>query len=177
MESVREALSQEYRTKKKPDLPKEEPERYEWEDKLDPTMDDIREKFAREEEFNDQKAGGTFEINNTNPIFYVKGNEMAADSISPFHNDFAVVKCNGQEGFIDKNGELLSGKFFKKCDDFEDGWGLVINNEGKRNYINADAEFLLPYWVSRASTFMNGEAIVVDNGERYKIDTQGNKIE
>lgn len=173
-ESIEEIINQEYRTKK-PVEPKEEGP--EWMKGIELSMDDIKEKFAGEEEYNDNTAGGKYEINPSNPIFYVNGREMPAQSITPFHNDFATVKCNGQEGFIDKDGELLGSKFYRKCDDFEDGWGLVINDENKRNYVNKDGKYLLPTWVSRASSFMGGQAIVINNGERYTIDTQGNRME
>ena len=175
-ESMEEMLSQEYRTKKiqEPQPEEEEPE---WMKGLELTMDDVKAMFAEEPDYNDNNAGGDYEIDNANPIFYVNGKEMQADSITPFHNDFAIVKCNGQQGYIDKDGELLGGKFYSRCDDFEDGWGLVSDETGKRNYVNKDGEYLLPNWVTRASSFMNGEAMVMDNGQRYKIDTQGNIIE
>ena len=150
------------------------PEEYDWMKGLEMSMDDVKKKFSTEAGYDDRKAGGDYEINNTNPVFYVNGREMTAQSISPFHNDFAIVKCNGQQGFIDKDGELLGGKFFAACDDFEDGWGKVKDETGKFNYINAEGEYLLPTWVSRTSGFMGGEAIVMNNGERYKIDTKGN---
>ena len=174
-ESMEEILNQEYRTKKQAEKPVE-PE-YEWMKGLELSMDDVNDKFEEEPEYNDKGAGGDYEINSSDPVFYVNGKEMNANSISPFHNDFAIVKCNGQEGFIDKNGELLGGKFYNRCDDFEDGWGLVVDETGKRNYVNADGKYLLPNWVTRASTFMNGEATVIDNGQMYKIDTQGNIIQ
>jgi hypothetical protein len=172
-ESIEEVLNQEYRVKKAQPEPEE---KYDCMDKLDPTVDDIKEKFADEPEYNDKSAGSDYEVNPDNPVFYVNGKEMSAESITPFHNGFAIVKCNGQQGFIDKDGELVGGKFYARCDDFEDGWGLVVNNEGKRNYVNGQGEYLLDHWVGRASTFMNGEAIVLDNGKRYKIDTQGNVL-
>ena len=175
-ESMEEVLNQEYRTKKNPE-PVEEPEpEPEWMKGLEVTMDDVKAMFDQGPKYDDSKAGGDYEIDNENPVFYVNGKEITADSISPFHNDFAIVKCNGQQGFIDKNGELLGGKFYTRCDDFEDGWGLVVDETGKRNYVNARGEYLLPNWVTRASSFMNGEAMVMDNGNRYKIDTQGNVI-
>ena len=164
---------EEYRTKKKVEEPQE---KYDWEGGLEMTMDDLKDKFAEPEEYNDKKAGGKYEINPSNPSFFVNGKEMPAESISQFHNDFAIVKCNGQQGFIDKDGELLGGKFYSRCDDFEDGWGLVINSDGKRNYVNADGNYLLPVWVDRASSFMNGEAMVKNGGSMYKIDPQGNVI-
>lgn len=176
-ESMEEVLNQEYRTKKNPEQTKGSEEEPEWLKGLEVTMDDVRAMFDQGPKYDDSKAGGDFEIDNENPVFYVNGKEMSADSISPFHNDFAVVKCNGQQGFIDKDGELLGGKFYSRCDDFEDGWGLVVDETGKRNYVNAEGEFLLPNWVTRASSFMNGEATVMDNGQRYKIDTEGNIIE
>ena len=172
-ESMEEILSQEYRTKKvKPE--ELEDETYAWSGELDPKISDLKKD---NDTFDDRSAGGEYKINQANPTFYVNGEEMDADSISNFHNDFAIVKCNGQEGFINKDGELVGGIFFNRCDDFEDGWGLVVNSDGKRNYINGEGEFLLDNWVGRASSFMNGEAMVINNGQRYKIDTQGNIIE
>lgn len=175
-ESMEEVLNQEYRTKKNPEQTKEPEEEPEWLKGLEVTMDDVRAMFDQGPKYDDSKAGGDFEIDNENPVFYVNGKEMSAESISPFHNDFAIVKCNGQQGFIDKDGELLGGKFYSRCDDFEDGWGLVVDETGKRNFVNAQGEYLLPNWVTRASSFMNGEAMVMDNGNRYKIDPRGNII-
>ena len=173
-ESMEEMLNQEYRIKKKPEKPTE-PE-YEWMKGLELSMDDINDKFEEEPEYNDKKAGGDYEIDPANPVFYVNGKEVTANSITPFHNDFALVKCNGQQGFIDRDGELLGGRLYSRCDDFEDGWGLVVDETGKRNYVNKDGNYLLPNWVTRASTFMNGEAMVMDNGRMYKIDPQGKII-
>ncbi len=136
-------------------------------------MDDIMNKFKGEEEYDDSKAGGDYQIDFENPYFFTKdGKRVDADDIRNFHNDFAIVKKDGKVNYVDSEGVILSDTWFAACNDFEDGFGMVSNGM-KRNFIGSDGNLLLHDWVDRAGDFMGGTAPVIINGERYEVNRYG----
>ena len=127
-----------------------------------------------EEEFDDSQAGGDYQIDPRNPYFIDKsGKEIPADAIGQFHNDFAIVKKDGQVNYINSDGIILSDEWFDACNDFESGFGMVSKNM-KRNFVGSDGQLLLDTWVDRAGDFVGNTAPVIINGQRYTVDRNGN---
>ena len=127
-----------------------------------------------EEEFDDSQAGGDYQIDPRNPYFIDKsGKEVPADAIGQFHNDFAIVKKDGQVNYINSDGVILSDEWFDACNDFESGFGMVSKNM-KRNFVGSDGQLLLDTWVDRAGDFVGNTAPVIINGQRYTVDRNGN---
>ncbi len=146
----------------------------EWEDY---TMDSVNAKFKKTDDFDDKKGSKNFKIEFPYIFTTFFGKEQEADFIEPFHNDFAIVKMNNLYSFIDKNGKQITPEWFSRVDDFENERAVVCKFDSKLyNYIKPDGSFLLPTDVKRASSFMNGEAMVIYNGEMFHIDTNGEII-
>lgn len=151
------------------DLKAEHPE---WEE----SYDDIKAKYETEEEIDDKEGDG-YTIKSPYIFYDVDGTQMQADYIEPFHNDFAIAKMNGRYSFIDKEGKLIVQEWFRAANDFENERAMVKRTNGTSNYLKPDGTFLFPNGVNRCSDFINGVALVINGGRRYKIDVDGNEIE
>lgn len=140
----------------------------------DESMEDILSKYREDDEYDDSMAGGEYKIDKANPYFYTKtGERVDADAIGNFHNDFAIVKKDGQVNYVDCDGKILSDEWFDACNDFEDGFGMV-SKDRKRNFVDSSGNLLLgDNWADRAGDFIGGSAPIIINGERHNVDRNG----
>ena len=95
-----------------------------------------------------------------------------------FSDGFARVKnCDGKYNFIDKDGKLLSDKWFEYVGIFYDGLARVQRKDGKWNFIDRQGNYLTEQWFEWADNFNDGFAKVQRrNGEWYNIDKTGKII-
>jgi hypothetical protein len=140
----------------------------------DESMEDILSKYKEDDEYDDSMAGGEYKIDKADPYFYTKtGERVDADAIGNFHNDFAIVKKDGQVNYVDCDGKILSDEWFDACNDFEDGFGMV-SKDRKRNFVDSSGNLLLgDNWADRAGDFIGGSAPIIINGERHNVDRSG----
>ena len=85
-----------------------------------------------------------------------------------------IRNCERQYNFIDKNGKLLSDKWFEFADIFRDGFSLIQREDGLQNYIDAKGNILSDKWFEWLDYFKGEFARVKRaNGEYNYIDTKG----
>ena len=87
-------------------------------------------------------------------------NEIVLDLLY-FSDGFARIKnCERKYNFIDKQGKLLSEKWFDWAEDFEDGFAVVKNEDYVYNFIDKQGKFLSEKWFEKAFDFNEGFAVV-----------------
>ena len=86
-----------------------------------------------------------------------------------------IINCERKYNFIDKNGKLLSDKWFEFADYFDnDGLALIQREDGLQNYIDANGKLLSDEWFEWLDYFHNEFARIKEaNGEYNYIDKQG----
>lgn len=101
-------------------------------------------------------------------------NEIVLDFLY-FSDGFARIKnCERKYNFIDKQGKLLSEKWFDWADDFKEGFAVVKNEDYVYNFIDKQGKFLSEKWFEKAFDFNEGFAVVEKtNNLRNFIDTKG----
>lgn len=101
-------------------------------------------------------------------------NEIVLDLLY-YSDGFARVKnCDKQYNFIDKDGKLLSDKWFEWAEDFKDGFAVVKNEDYVYNFIDKKGKFLSEKWFEKAFDFNEGFAVVEKTiGLRNYIDKYG----
>ncbi|MBQ6174295.1 MAG: WG repeat-containing protein [Clostridia bacterium] len=57
---------------------------------------------------------------------------------------------------------------------FSEGLAAVQNTERKWGYIDAEGELVIDYQFDEADPFHDGQAIVIINYKKHKVDKQGN---
>lgn len=106
-----------------------------------------------------------------------KGNFLSKKWFSeahPFSEGLARVKINDKTAFIDKNGVVVSDKWYlpEKIEfigDFHDGFARVDINK-YQNYISKSGKILK----KKVRKFKDGKAVVKKDGFFYYINTSGN---
>ena len=74
---------------------------------------------------------------------------------------FARVRREDRKyNYIDKQGKLLSEKWFEWAFDFNDGFAVVKNEDYVYNFINRQGKFLSEQWFEKAFGFNDGFAVV-----------------
>ena len=92
---------------------------------------------------------------------------------------FAVVqrRRDGLRNYIDKNGKILSYKWFNNAHSFKEGFAVVQRSDNLYNFINKDGNYLSNEWFSDVYSFYKGFAQVQrTNSEWTKIDKNGKII-
>lgn len=113
-------------------------------------------------------------INNTGKLI-IPAIYSAAEA---FSEGFAAVKLNGKVLYIDKKGLDAFKKTFAKGSPFTEGLAMVINEEDKIGFINNKGIVVIPFDYTRAYSFSNGIAPVLQTGETIwkTIDTKGKLV-
>lgn len=96
-----------------------------------------------------------------------------------YSEGFAKVqrRIDGLRNYIDKNGKLLSGKWFNDVYYFHTDFAKVQRSDKKYNFINKNGKILSDEWFIDAYSFYKGFAEVYrTNGEQAKIDKTGTLI-
>ena len=87
-------------------------------------------------------------------------NEIVLDLLY-FSDGFARIKnCERKYNFIDKQGKLLSEKWFDWAEDFKDGFAVVKNEDYVYNFIDKQGKLLSEKWFEKAFDFNEGFAVV-----------------
>ena len=97
------------------------------------------------------------------------------DYVYDFKDGYAIVQLKGKMNFINKNGELLSDKWFDDALDFSEGYAEVYLN-GKWNLINKNCEYLSNKWFDDVDNFKYGYARVRLNKKYNFINKNGEII-
>ena len=86
-----------------------------------------------------------------------------------------IINCERQYNFINKDGKLLSDKWFEFADYFDnDGFALIQRADGLQNFIDKQGKILSNEWFNWVGYFCEGFAGVrITNGEWRKIDKTG----
>lgn len=101
---------------------------------------------------------------------------------SRFTNGFAVIRTISgllRYNIIDENGNYVSDEWFYLCNNFFDGWAVVMTSTERYNYIDTNGRFMFKNDRLLCRNFCNGYAIVSDNDNENSwniIDTSGNKL-
>ena len=92
-----------------------------------------------------------------------------------FSDGFARVKREDRKyNYIDKQGKIISDKWFEWAEDFKEGFAVVKNEDYVYNFINRQGKFLSEQWFEKAFDFKDGFAVVEKNiGLRNYIDKDG----
>ena len=92
-----------------------------------------------------------------------------------FSDGFAQIRnCERQYNFINKDGKILSDKWFEFADIFRDGFSQIQREDGLQNYIDAKGNILSDKWFNWLDYFKGEFARVKRaNGEYNYIDTKG----
>ena len=93
-------------------------------------------------------------------------------------NNFGLlqVKKDGRYGLVDKKGKVVLPLIYESLnDDFDNGLGLAMKN-GKWGYVSPEGKEVIPFEYDRAEPFYSNTATVIKNGETFKIDKTGKKI-
>jgi len=94
------------------------------------------------------------------------------ETVTDFKEGFARVKLNGKWNFINKEGKILSDKWFDYVYDFHEGFaGFMLN--GKWNFINKEGKILFDKWFDAAVHFREGFACVELNLKYNYINKEG----
>ena len=101
--------------------------------------------------------------------------EDVFDLCYDFQEGFAAVVLNNKWNFIDRNGNILSDKWFEDCDDFQEGFARVILNH-KWNFIDHEGKYLSDTWFDNCRLFKVGLAVVLLNGKYNFINREGNYL-
>ena len=87
-------------------------------------------------------------------------NEIVLDFLY-FSDGFARIKnCERKYNFIDKQGKLLSEKWFDWAEDFKEDFAVVKNEDYVYNFIDKKGKFLSEKWFEKAFDFNEGFAVV-----------------
>lgn len=92
----------------------------------------------------------------------------------------SINYSNGQKGFIDKNGTILNRaadlpSFFDDARGFSEGFAAVCSY-GKWGYLALDGSIAVERQYEYAGDFMNGIAVVKQNGVYKAINTSGQTV-
>ena len=104
--------------------------------------------------------------------------ESGEDPFNIFQNVYKIndglykVTLNDKNNLMDKNGKLISDKWFDDVLDFNDGFATVKLN-GKYNYIDEHGKLLSDKWFDWVGNFKYGFAIVKLNNNYNYIDKHG----
>ena len=104
--------------------------------------------------------------------------ESGEDPFNIFQNVYKIndglykVTLNDKNNLMDKNGKLLSDKWFDWIDAFNDGF-VIVKLNGKYNYIDKNGKLLSDKWFDVAFTFHGDITMVELNDKLYKIDKHG----
>lgn len=84
-----------------------------------------------------------------------------------FEKAFSPIQRNGKYGFLNSRGETVIDFQFHDAFSFHEGLCVVLNKDGKCNYIDRKGNFFLPTWVDFVHTrFFDDRATIQLNG-RY----------
>ena len=93
-----------------------------------------------------------------------------------FSYGFARVRRSDRKyNYIDKQGKLLSEKWFDWAEDFKEGFAVVKNEDYVYNFIDKQGKFLSEKWFECVGEFYEGFEIVqkITNSLYNFIDTKG----
>jgi len=101
---------------------------------------------------------------------------------SRFINGFAIIRTISgllRYNIIDEYGKPVSDEWFYLCNNFFDGWAVVMTSNEKYNYIDTNGRFMFKNGRWMCHNFCSGYAVVSDVNSMYSyniIDTSGNEI-
>ncbi len=104
------------------------------------------------------------------------------NGIYDFYDGFTVVIKDFRCNYIDKNGNILSPKWFENAEQFSNGFGSIYIDPDGHNYIDAKGNILSDEFFEQSWDFdENGLAIVRhyyqgDSNSEGIINTQGKEI-
>ena len=103
--------------------------------------------------------------------------EKIFNMVGEFNDGYAAVELNKKWNFINKNGEIISDKWFDNVASvgFKDGYARVYLNR-KYNFINTDGEIISDKWFDGVYNFIEGYARVRLNGLHDELDDKWNFI-
>ena len=101
-------------------------------------------------------------------------NEIVLDLLYYSDGLARIRNWEKQYNFINKQGKLLSEKWFEWAEDFKDGFAVVKNEDYVYNLIDKQGKFLSEQWFEKAFEFNEGFAVVEKPiGLRNFIDANG----
>ena len=96
-------------------------------------------------------------------------------NVHKINDGFSKVQLNDKYNFIDKNGKLLSDKWFDGISEFNDGFSKVRLN-GKYNFIDKNGKLISDKWFDWINYFNTGFSKVQLNDKVNLIDKNGKLI-
>ena len=124
------------------------------------------------------KPNNKFKEAVNNAIARVRNGESPKDVfgyVGDFIEGFTIVRLNGRQNFIDKNGNFLSDQWFDGAYDFREGFARVRLND-KWNFVDRNGNFLSDRWLESVNDFSEGFAAVRLNGKWNFIGGNGRLI-
>ena len=101
-------------------------------------------------------------------------NEIVLDLLYYSDGLARIRNWEKQYNFINKQGKLLSEKWFEWAEDFKDEFAVVKNEDYVYNLIDKQGKFLSEQWFEKAFEFNEGFAVVEKTiGLRNYIDKNG----
>lgn len=90
------------------------------------------------------------------------------ESFVPDTHGLFLIRQNGKENFLKKNGEPLSKIWFEYCSLFDKGNVAIVMLNGKENLLNTEGQLVSDKWYSSLIDVGSGFFEVGDNG-KYNI--------
>ena len=108
-----------------------------------------------------------------NPILPIEyTNTLRSGEKYIYHDSLALVEKDGRLGFVDLQGNAVTGLLFSRAYPFSNGLASVCLN-GLWGYIDRRGNTFIPFIFDLASPFRHHRAQVTLNGQRHNIDPQG----
>ena len=96
------------------------------------------------------------------------------DAIGRSVEGMNMVKVDGKYNFLDmKKAELVSPVDFVRATNFHEGFAIVQGGDGKYNFLGTDGKLLCKSGLDSAELFKDGLANVTQNGNAYRLGTDG----
>lgn len=104
-----------------------------------------------------------------------KGRKLSGkyEKISPFSENFAVVKKNNQYNFINLEGKEISSQSFQDLESFSEGLAVFTTKNGLKGFIDTTGKIVIEPKYKSSTSFYKGFAKVKDNQKTYFIDYTG----
>ena len=100
------------------------------------------------------------------------------DTARSFNNGMARVMKNGKYGYINKSGIVKVEIKYYQGENFSEGLAAVANENYKYGFVGKSGEVIIPFkYDSVDRTFTNGSIKVQRNGEWFKINKKGVRID
>lgn len=125
------------------------------------------------------------ELNNKYGYINSSGEEIIPlifDNLSRFSDGLAIIQTNNKYGFIDRSGHVVIPAKYDNAAPFSEGLARVAINR-KWGFINKKGKLVIDFIYDSSAEiivdqcFEDGAIWVSQNGERFFIDRDGNRLE